>query len=104
MTALRKVSRCLAQAEEDRLYFSCPGCDIAHGVSHGNGPGPRWGWNGNVEAPTFTPSILVRYTWSDGPRVCHSFVTGGRIQFLDDCTHHLAGRTVDLPDWEDEQC
>ncbi|RDS92593.1 DUF6527 family protein [Pseudomonas fluorescens] len=104
MTALRRVSRCLAQAGEDRLYFSCPGCDIAHGVSHGNGPGPRWGWNGNVEAPTFTPSILVRYNWSDGPRVCHSFVTGGRIQFLDDCTHYLAGQTVDLPDWEDEQC
>jgi hypothetical protein len=55
-----------------------------------------------MEAPTFTPSILVRYSWSDGPRVCHSFVTGGRIQFLEDCTHHLAGQTVDLPDWEDE--
>lgn len=102
MTALRKVSRCLAQAEEDRLYFLCHGCCIAHSVSHGNGAGPRWGWNGNVEAPTFTSSILVRYTWSDGPRVCHSFVTGGRVQFLQDCTHHLAGQTVDLLDWEDE--
>lgn len=104
MTALRKVSRCLAQVEEDRLYFECPGCSLAHGISHGAGVGPRWGWNGNLDTPTFTPSILVRYTGSDGPRVCHSFVTGGRIQFLQDCTHHLAGQTVDLPDWEDEQC
>ena len=104
MTALRKVSQCLAQVEEDRLYFECPGCGIAHGISHGAGVGPRWGWNGNLDAPTFTPSILVRYTWSGGPRVCHSFVTGGRIQFLEDCTHHLAGQTVDLLDWEDEQC
>ena len=67
------------------------------------GAGPRWGFNGNVDAPTFTPSVLVRYSWSDGPRVCHSFVTDGRIQFLGDCTHNLAGQTVDLPDWEDEQ-
>lgn len=26
--------------------------------------------------------------------------TDGRIQFLNDCTHALAGQTVDLPDWE----
>ena len=31
-------------------------------------------------------------------RVCHTFVTDGRIQFLSDCTHALAGQTVDLPD------
>ena len=31
--------------------------------------------------------------------VCHSFVTDGRIQFLADCTHALAGQTVDLPEW-----
>ena len=30
---------------------------------------------------------------------CHTFVTDGRIQFLGDCTHALAGQTVDLPDW-----
>jgi hypothetical protein len=32
--------------------------------------------------------------------VCHSFVTDGRIQFLTDCTHAFAGRTVDLPEWD----
>lgn len=30
--------------------------------------------------------------------VCHSFVTAGRIEFLPDCTHALAGQTVDLPE------
>jgi hypothetical protein len=30
--------------------------------------------------------------------VCHSFVTDGRIQYLGDCTHAMAGQTVDLPD------
>jgi len=34
-------------------------------------------------------------------QVCHSFVTDGRIQFLGDCTHNLAGQTVDLPEITD---
>ena len=102
MTAFRKLSRVLAKSEDDRLFFECPGCQMVHGISHGPGPGPRWGWNGNIERPTFTPSVLVRYRWSDGDRVCHSFVTDGRIQFIGDCTHELASQTVDLPDWEDE--
>lgn len=33
-------------------------------------------------------------------KVCHSFVTDGCIQYLGDCTHRLAGQTVDLPAWE----
>lgn len=95
------------------LMFRCPGCGEPHMVTVGEGSGPRWGWNGSGDAPTFTPSILV--TWSepsdvpeefddtskDIKRVCHSFVTDGRIQFLEDCTHALAGQTVDLPDWDE---
>lgn len=55
-------------------------------------------------SPTFEPSILVTCRWmaSDSEMkddVCHSFVRDGRIQFLGDCTHELAGKTVDLPDW-----
>jgi hypothetical protein len=29
--------------------------------------------------------------------VCHTFVTDGMIQFLGDCTHELAGQTVEMP-------
>lgn len=102
------------------LMFWCPGCDHAHGIS--TGPG-GWGFNGDFERPTFTPSLLVRSGhyrdgWKAGdacwctfyalpehasdPRkfvcgICHSFVTLGRIQFLDDCTHHLKGQTVEIP-------
>ena len=66
------------------------------------------GYNGDAEKPTFTPSVLVTYNGSDAgkdgapPSVCHSFVTDGRIQFLADCTHALAGQTVGLPDFEGE--
>ena len=62
---------------------------------------PRWGWNGSFDAPTFTPSLL---TWWGGEGTemplhrCHSFITDGKIQFLGDCTHALAGQTVELPD------
>jgi hypothetical protein len=36
------------------------------------------------------------------PQVCHSFVTDGRIQYLSDCTHAMAGQTKELADWPAE--
>ncbi|SDI15562.1 DUF6527 family protein [Pseudomonas panipatensis] len=61
---------------------------------------PRNAWNGDVDRPTFAPSVLVTYPW--GPEQmqvrCHSFVRDGRIEFLSDCTHALAGQTVNLPE------
>jgi len=74
-------------------WLWCPGCDQAHA------PNERWTYNGDPDRPTFTPSILV--TGGSRGLVCHSFVTDGRIQFLGDCTHALAGETVDLPDVPD---
>jgi hypothetical protein len=72
-----------------------------HGIPVRGNTHPVWGWNGSVDAPTFTPSILIHYQGGDNPMVCHSFVTDGRIQFLGDCTHALAGQTVELPEQED---
>ena len=102
---MSRLSRLLRSAGNGGLLFRCPGCKCAHLVTVGEGFGPRWGYNGNPEAPTFTPSVLVTYNGSDAGvdgaphAVCHSFVTDGRIQFLSDCTHALAGQTVDLPDY-----
>jgi len=119
MSALGKKLRL---CEGNTVMFRCPGCGESHAINVGSGPGPRWGFNGNGDAPTFTPSILVRTghyvpghenkenCWctynAEHPddatfecRICHSFVTDGRIQFLSDCTHALAGQTVDLPDF-----
>lgn len=117
------LSKILRSVEGGGLMFWCPGCDSAHMVRTGEGPGPRWGWNGDAERPTFTPSILVQYDhwvppvtpenhaaykaapWPQTRQrdVCHSFVEGGRIRFLSDCTHHLAGQTVDLPAFDEEE-
>ncbi|HWU21104.1 MAG TPA: DUF6527 family protein [Nocardioides sp.] len=104
-----------------RVMFRCPGCDDNHTVRINCADG--WDFNGNLEHPTFTPSVLVhavQWPEASGPvvgdrrrdrhpgvqpgeqTVCHSFVTEGRIQFLGDCTHQLAGQTVDLPPWHQE--
>lgn len=81
--------------------FTCPGCGEIHAIpTHG----PKaWGFNGDLERPTFTPSILASCTWGEKQerRVCHSFVRDGQIQFLGDCTHALAGQTVALAPMED---
>lgn len=42
--------------------FWCPGCQSFHTINTVEGHGPCWGFNGNVDAPTFTPSVL---TWWD---------------------------------------
>ena len=89
----------LEDSADGRLLFWCPGCDMVHGVSVGFGGGPRWGWNGDREKPTFTPSVRVTYIW--GPkqqrRTCHLHVVGGRLMYLPDCWHALAGQSIDMP-------
>lgn len=75
--------------------------------------GARWGFNGNVNSPSFTPSVNVSATDEDTGEVvhrCHYFIKLGAdcgsqyladkpyIQFLGDCTHSLKGQTVPLPE------
>ncbi|MDD0814299.1 DUF6527 family protein [Curvibacter sp. HBC28] len=56
---MSQISPQLRSLEGGRLAFWCPGCNEAHQIAIGEGPGPRWGYNGNPERPTFTPSVLV---------------------------------------------
>ncbi|HSY50385.1 MAG TPA: DUF6527 family protein [Thermoanaerobaculia bacterium] len=112
------------RVNEKHVAFHCPGCKSAHMVRISMFDRPEaktedlagWYFNGNFNVPEFSPSVLVTGTemitdeerdivMSGGtitprPLRCHSFVTNGRIQFLGDCTHALAGQTVDLPDWQ----
>jgi len=109
-----------AKTVEDRdgrfygIRFNCPGCmdeDFtgAHILpvnwtppgreqSPHNAGQAHWEFNGDMERPTFSPSILSRMTRRDVPFVCHSFIRDGQVEFLSDCTHALAGKTVPLPD------
>lgn len=58
----------------------------------------NWSWNGDTEYPTLKPSILTQFTWGEDRQLirCHTFVNDGKVQFLSDCSHELAGQTVEL--------
>ena len=96
---------CRKSADGERILFWCPGCDGAHAPSIA-GNGPHWSFNGDMDKPTFSPSILSTWDQYQGEamppikHVCHSFVNDGKIQFLADCTHRLANQTVDLKDFD----
>jgi len=87
----------------ESVWVWCPGCDMAHRFQTNSlVPGRiEWGFNGDLEKPTFTPSYK---TWhgADMAHVCHSYLRDGVWEFLDDCTHALAGQhvaMVPVPDW-----
>jgi hypothetical protein len=91
---------------------------------------PAWTFDGDPQSPTFTPSVLVTWSEPKNindpqamerdlalakarrdageqniklpsvNKVCHHYVTLGRIQYLLDSTHELAGHTVDMVDWQ----
>lgn len=99
------------------LAFWCEGCRSYHGVCIDKDKPVHWDFNGDYNKPTIRPSILVRGTIpptdEEVKRIlnhetfepvefrCHSFITDGKIQYLSDCTHKLAGQTVELE--EDEE-
>ena len=68
------------------------------GKRHGT---PNWTWNGDTELPTLRPSILTKGADASGDHVCHSWVNEGKVKFLNDCTHELAGQTLDLLEVEE---
>jgi len=84
---------------ETEYIFKCPGCNSEHSFDQ------RWKFNKNLESPTLSPSYLIKgYLGYDSETkqpiygICHSFIKEGKIQFLNDCTHNLRGKTVELPE------
>jgi len=109
----------LRTIQDGLVSFYCAGCEEQHAVRIvPKDNAPCWGFNNDYDKPTFTPSILIRSghyipghedkCWckynKEHPEeqapfecsVCHSFVTDGNIQYLNDCTHKLAGQTMPL--------
>lgn len=69
--------------------FWCLGCKCHHSFEV-----PRWTFNGDLENPTFSPSLLVD---QHNPQYrCHLFVKDGHIEYLSDCHHGLANQTVKM--------
>lgn len=96
---------------ENQYSIICPACRCGHMLKN-------WQFNGDLERPTFTPSLLVtgpsRFPTDEEVErivagetvnipdgVCHSYITDGNIQYLTDCTHEFAGKTLELPTYGD---
>lgn len=80
----------------------CPACRDEYGVPY-HALDHRWSYNGEDDSPTFSPSLKVSWDFGDNrePRICHSFIENGQIRYLSDCTHSMAGQTVDLAEFVD---
>lgn len=96
-----KVKRIEFPWGEVHLEFKCPGCKCTHVVrivARGGGTAGCWTYNDDPEAPTIRASVLVD---KDRPeRTCHFHVTDGKIEYLPDCHHELAGQTVAMENIE----
>ena len=108
-----KLIRKLQQKTPDCLEYAfwCPACKCSHGFKTTGGE-PRWTFNSDFDKPTIRASILVKHSRAitneehkrlmggeelDIPRItCHLFITDGKIEYCTDCTHDLAGKTVDM--------
>ncbi len=83
------------------FFVYCPACVRAHRFITENGADPRevWHFDGNLEYPTFSPSLQVE----SGPlkpggrdEICHSYLTCGVWDFRPDSTHAMAGQKVPM--------
>lgn len=97
MSAAGRFMRKLSGSDGKPTYMVyCPGCKYSHPIDS------RWSFDGNLEAPTFNPSLLCNA--HDPQQRCHSFIRAGQWQFLSDCHHELKGQTVPMvainEDWE----
>lgn len=92
--------------------FYCPGCGHDHvfyvGIQYHNGS--RWSFNGDLNNPTFSPSLLNRWGVEADPKWnpefedgtdhtkmpysgrCHLHVENGVINYCGDCTHEYSGK------------
>ena len=83
----KKVNKC-----DDILFVK----DIATGLELAFDD--RWEFNGDYEKPTFRPSMRCNYGHNI---ITHCYVRDGKIEYLSDCTHDYAGKTVDCADYDD---
>lgn len=79
----------------------CPACGYGHlfRTVPGNHGEPVWSFNGDRDSPTFSPSMLVNsraHVTDPNTILCHSFVRNGKFEFLSDCSHAMAGQTVEI--------
>lgn len=90
----------LVELKGDTLEWDCPACKVRHSVWVDGNHSTVWTWNSSYSEPTLQESVEVvgpEVPNPDGDTgVCHFYVVFGRISFLSDCTHAIAGKVVDM--------
>lgn len=89
----------------------CPACEEIHvfATEGKNWNGDSWTFDGDVNCPTFAPSMCITVNPKTDPHhdpeepteVCHYFLQHGYIQYLADCTHVLKNQRIVLPNLPD---
>jgi len=93
-----KFVLCPVENSKGKYIFYCPGCEDYHLIST-----IKTHWNryhvltGTLLKPTIRASVLSKEDKEFNKPRCHSYITEGKIHFLIDSTHRLAGKTVNLP-------
>ena len=98
------------QRFEHSYGFYCPSCKVLHTVRTDNRHAHNWIFDGNVNKPTFNPSVKVEWPQPDvnGRYICHFFVRSGKLEYCGDTTdREYSGKIVDLPElpteWQDPE-
>lgn len=95
------VVRSIVNQDDDvtakKLWYLCPACEGLHAITI-EGPEPRWSWNGSLDAPTLSPSVLSYLPKDGGGRetLCHHFLTDGKVVVCGDSPKH-PNETLPLP-------
>ena len=78
----------------------CPGCKKIHEIDVLNVNHHCWSFSGNMDYPTFRPSIKIM---KEGQMVCHYNLVEGIVHFFGDSEHDLKWHSVALDDIPDDQ-
>lgn len=77
--------------------FYCPACKELHPF-YVSGPPPLWSFDGNMDSPSFSPSLRML-----GGNGCHLYVGAGSITYCNDSGHELKGQTIPMVEWDLER-
>ena len=103
MAALGKFLRTGVDGNGDKwVGHWCPGCNCAHIFYINRDKKPCWTFDGNIEQPTFSPSMRSFEPGDEAEKrpertLCHYILTAGIINFLPDSSNHALRGNVPLP-------
>lgn len=92
------------------VMFHCVACKHAHSVPFGDPAPGIWGFNGDLERPSITPSLKIftpaipdtpDYKGLPERTICHVVVTDGILNYCTDCPHELKGQSVPMIEWSE---